>query len=130
MPAPLIKPRVGLIPTNAEADDGHTTEPSVSVPMPTAAKFAAIPAPVPELEPEGLRSSTYGFFVCPPRPLQPLEDRLDRKLAHSLRFVLPRIRAPACRSRLATNESCGAIEPTSASEPAVVIIRSWVSILS
>jgi hypothetical protein len=25
--------------------------------------------------------------VCPPRPLQPLEDRFDRKFAHSLRLV-------------------------------------------
>src|SRR5947209_6008089 len=100
MPAPLIKPRVGLIPTSAQADDGQTTEPSVSVPMPTAARFVAIAAPVPELEPHGLRSNTYGFFVCPPRPLQPLVECVDRKFAHSLRLVLPMITAPASRSFL------------------------------
>ncbi len=38
--------------------------------------------------------------------------------------------APASRSFCATNESCGGIDPSSASEPAVVVIRSWVSMLS
>src|SRR6185503_11508005 len=119
-----------LIPTREFADDGHTTEPSVSVPTAAAHKFAATAAPEPELDPHGLRSSTYGFFVCPPRPLQPLDDLLDRKLAHSLRFVLPRITAPASRNLCATNASCCGFAPTSASEPAVVIIRSCVSMLS
>src|SRR5881409_858205 len=115
MPAPLIRPSVGLMPTSAEADDGQTTEPSVSVPMPTAARFAAIPAPVPELEPHGLRSSAYGFLVCPPLPLHPLVECVERKFAHSLRFVLPRITAPASRSRSTTNASRGGIEPARAS---------------
>src|SRR5213080_3973186 len=74
IPVPLIRPSVGLIPTSPHADDGQTTEPSVSVPTPTAARFAEIAAPVPELEPHGLRSSTYGFLVCPPRPLHPLVE--------------------------------------------------------
>src|SRR6185295_13845626 len=127
MPARLIKPKVGLIPTSELAFDGQTTEPSVSVPTPTAARLAAIAAPVPELEPHGLRSSAYGFLHCPPRPLHPLDDWLDRKLAHSLRFVLPMMSAPAARSRSATTESRGATEPTSASDPAVVIMRSAVA---
>jgi hypothetical protein len=29
---------------------------------------------VPELDPQGLRSSAYGFFVNPPRPLHPLVE--------------------------------------------------------
>jgi len=41
-------------------------DPSVSVPTATAHKLAAMAAPEPELEPQGLRSNTYGFFVCPP----------------------------------------------------------------
>ena len=73
--------------------------PSVSVPTPIAARLAAIAVPVPELEPQGLRSRTYAFFVWPPRELQPDVDRVERKLAHSLRFVLPRITAPASRRR-------------------------------
>src|SRR5262245_53247573 len=85
MPVRLTSPSVGLMPTSPQTPDGQTIEPSVSVPMPTAARFAEMAVPVPELEPHGLRSSTYGFLVCPPRPLQPLDDLDDRKFAHSLR---------------------------------------------
>ena len=46
----------------------------LSVPIATAHKLAAMEAPEPELEPHGLRSSRYGFRVCPPRPDQPLEE--------------------------------------------------------
>src|SRR5277367_2190622 len=130
MPARLTSPTVGLIPANPFDDDGHTIDPSVSVPIPTAARFAEIPAPVPELDPHGFRSSAYGFFVNPPRPLHPLVEWLERMLAHSLRFVLPRMTAPALRSRCATKESLAGLEPTRANDPAVVIMRSAVSILS
>ena len=41
---------------------------------PAAAKFAETAAPVPELEPQGERSSACGFLTCPPRALHPLED--------------------------------------------------------
>src|SRR3954468_488040 len=85
IPARLTRPTVGLIPTRPLADDGHTIDPSVSVPIPSAARFADTAPPVPELEPHGLRSSTYGFFAWPPLPLQPLIECDDRKFAHSLR---------------------------------------------
>jgi hypothetical protein len=49
MPDRLARPTVGLIPTNPLADEGQMIEPSVSVPTPTEARFAAIAAPVPEL---------------------------------------------------------------------------------
>src|SRR5580658_5291461 len=130
MPARLTRPTVGLIPASPFDDDGQTIDPSVSVPIPAAARFAEMPAPVPELDPHGLRSSAYGFFVSPPRPLHPLVEWLERMFAHSLRLVLPRITAPAARSLRATKESLGGFEPTSASDPAVVIIRSAVSMLS
>ncbi len=39
--------------------------PSVSVPTPIAARLAAIAVPVPELDPHGLRSSTYGILRLP-----------------------------------------------------------------
>src|SRR6266542_4739021 len=97
IPVRLTSPIVGLMPTNPFTPEGHTIDPSVSVPMPMAARFAATAVPVPELDPHGLRSSAYGFFTCPPRPLQPLVDFVDRKLAHSLRFVFPRMTAPALR---------------------------------
>src|SRR6201993_187678 len=72
-PARLHSPRVGLIPTSPFAPDGQTIEPSVSVPTAATARSAAAPAPEPELEPHGLRSSTYGMFTWPPTPLQPLD---------------------------------------------------------
>src|SRR5947207_3175216 len=100
IPERLTSPRVGLRPTSEFAPDGHTMEPSVSVPTPTAARFAAIAAPVPELEPHGLRSITYGLRHCPPRPLQPDTEWVERKFAHSDKLVLPMItpRAPASPS--------------------------------
>src|SRR5580765_8943369 len=113
MPERLTRPSVGLMPTSALTFDGETIDPSVSVPTATAARFAAIATPEPELEPDGLRSSAYGFFVCPPRPLQPLVECVDLKFAHSLRLVLPRITAPASRSRVTMNASLGGAAPAS-----------------
>src|SRR6266436_8593573 len=114
MPARLTRPMVGLIPTMPQRDEGETIEPSVSVPIANGQRFAETATAEPELEPDGLRSKAYGLFVCPPRPLQPLEERSPRKLAHSLRLVFPRITAPASRSFRATHESCGGTEPSSA----------------
>src|SRR5438270_2389563 len=74
MPARLTSPSVGLMPTRPLLLDGETIEPSVSVPTAAAARLAAIDAPEPELDPDGLRSSAYGFLVEPPRPLQPLVE--------------------------------------------------------
>ncbi len=130
IPARLIKPIVALMPTSACAADGDVTDPSVSVPIAIVEKLAAHPAPEPELEPDGVRSSAYGLCVWPPRPLQPLLECVERKFAHSLRFVLPRITAPAARRRAATNESRAATLSASASDPAVVCSRSAVSMLS
>src|SRR3954471_329072 len=130
MPARLTRPSVGLKPTSPLLFDGDTMEPSVSVPTATAARLAAIAAPEPELDPDGLRSSAYGFLVCPPRPLHPLVEWVDRKLAHSLRFVFPRSTAPAARNRSTMKASFGGFTPASANDPAVVIMRSAVAILS
>src|SRR6266498_5378079 len=97
-------------------------DPSVSVPIATAQRLADTAAADPQRAPDGLRSRAHGLRVSPPRPLQPLIERDPRKFAHSLRFVLPRITAPAARRRSATNESRGGMDPASASEPAVVVI--------
>src|SRR5687768_3921124 len=105
MPERLTSPTVGFRPTRPLTAAGQMMLPSVSVPMPIAPRLAAIAAPVPELDPHGLRSSTYGFFVWPPRELHPEVERVDRKFAHSLRLVLPRITAPALRSRATMNAS-------------------------
>src|SRR6185312_8508232 len=130
MPARLIKPNVGLMPTMPLAEEGHTIEPSVSVPIAAAQKLDEAAAPDPELDPQGLRSSAQGLCVWPPRPLQPLVAWLERILAHSLRLVLPRMTAPAARSRSATAASRAGFDPSRASEPAVVCMRSAVSMLS
>src|SRR5947199_9226888 len=59
------------------------------------------------------------MFGWPPMPLQPLDDGADRKLAHSERFALPMMIAPAAFSRCTMNASLGML-PASAHEPAVV----------
>src|SRR5436305_2007115 len=105
MPARLMRPSVGLIPTNPDADDGQTTDPSVSVPMPTAARFAAIADPVPQLDPHAFRSSTYGFFVSQPRPDQPLVECVVRKFDQLLSLVIPNITTSSLRIHTLINAS-------------------------
>ncbi len=61
IPERLRRPTVGFTPTRPQLVDGDTIEPSVSVPIPIDAKLLAIALPVPELEPDGLRSSAYGL---------------------------------------------------------------------
>src|SRR5438105_134518 len=129
-PARLVRPTVGFIPTTLFTFAGQTILPSVSLPMLTAAKLAAAATAEPELDPQALRSSEYGLWVNPPRPDQPLVEKNERKFAHSERFVLPRITAPAARSLAATVESFSADLPASANDPAVVCILSPVSMLS
>src|SRR2546426_3688080 len=129
-PAGLVTPTVGLRPTTQLIEAGHTLLPSVWVRGEPAAKFGEAAAPEPELEPQGLRSIAYGLLFCPPRPDQPLDEWKERKFAHSLRLVLPRMTAPAARSLAATVASWSGAVPTKANEPAVVCIRSAVSMLS
>src|SRR5438093_4535015 len=102
------------MPTSALLLEGDTIEPSVSLPIATAHSEAATAAPEPELDPDGLRSKAYGFFVWPPRPLHPLDECVDRKFAHSLRLVLPRITAPPARNRSTMKASLDAGAPASA----------------
>src|SRR5207237_10708276 len=118
-PARLHSPSVGLIPTSPLAPDGQTIEPSVSVPTAATARSAAEATPEPELEPHGLRSRTYGMFVWPPMPLQPLDDGPERKLAHSGRLAFAMMIAPAAFGRCAMNASSGGL-PARSSEPACV----------
>ena len=55
MPVRGTSPSVGFSPTRPLAFAGEMIEPSVSVPMPSAANSIAMAAPVPELEPLGER---------------------------------------------------------------------------
>jgi hypothetical protein len=114
MPLRLTSPTVGLSPTMPLTEAGLTMEPSVSVPTAMAQRFAATATADPELEPDGERSRAYGLRVCPPRPLQPLTEWVERKFAHSLRLVFPRITAPAARNRATNGASAGAYQPSSA----------------
>ncbi len=107
------------MPTTPHALDGETIDPSVSVPIASGAKPADRPAAEPELEPDGLRSSAYGFDVWPPSVDHPLVERVDRKFAHSDRLALARMIAPAARSR-ATIKASGGLAASRAGEPAVV----------
>src|SRR5258706_12677981 len=118
IPTGQISPGPGLRPTTPLADDGQTIEPSVSVPTATGTRPAATATADPLEEPQGERSRTCGLRHCRPRPLQPLADRLERKLAHSLRFVLPSRSIPAARRRATSGASAAAGAPNSAREPA------------
>ena len=129
-PARLVRPIVGLMAATLFTLPGQTMLPSVSLPNETPAKFAVAAAPDPELEPQGFRLMPYGLFVWPPRPDHPLTDSNERKFAHSERLVFPRMTAPPARRFAATVESRSAGWPKSANEPAVVCIRSPVSMLS
>src|SRR5258708_19397035 len=95
-------------------------DPSVSVPTATVQRLALTDTADPELEPDGVRSSTYGFRHWRPRPLQPLDERLDLKLAHSERFALARITAPAARHLSTMDASRTATLPSRPTEPAGV----------
>ena len=119
--------------------DGQTIEPSVSVPIASAHRFAAGATAEPELEPHGSQPRPYGLRVKPRRALQPFVYRpasataggtMPRKFAHSERFALPRMTAPAARNRATILASRGTRLPTSAREPAVVSIASLVAMLS
>ncbi|MNT12281.1 hypothetical protein D3C72_1472040 [compost metagenome] len=54
-PARLTRPMVGRRPTRLLAEAGERMELTPSVPMPSRPKLAAMPAPVPPLEPPGVR---------------------------------------------------------------------------
>ena len=101
-------------------DAGQVIEPSVSVPSAIGAKFKATATAEPELEPHGLRVTSWALWVCPPIALQPDDEYDERKLAHSLKFALPKIIAPAWRNCLTTTASLLVTLFLSANEPAVV----------
>ncbi len=87
-------------------DEGMRIEPQVSLPHPTAAKLAAMAAPVPPLEPPGFRTRSYGFSVWPPSDAIVLIPA-----ASSCRLDLPMNTAPASRSFLTWKASSGGMRP-------------------
>ena len=101
----LTSPTVGLRPTMPLAAAGQVIEPSVSVPIAMRTSPAATAAPLPLELPHGLRSSAQGLWVWPPTALQPEIEWFERMFAHSVRLVLPRMTAPAARSRVISGAS-------------------------
>ena len=116
----LTRPTVGLSPTMPLIAAGQVIDPSVSVPIAKRTIPAATAAPLPLELPQGLRSSAHGLCVCPPTALQPEIECDERMFAHSLRLVLPRMTAPAERSRATSGASRLVTLSASARLPAVV----------
>ncbi len=112
------------------SDAGQVIDPSVSVPIAADTIPAATATALPDDDPHADRSSAYGLRVSPPAALHPLTEREPRMLAHSLRLALPRITAPAARSRATSGASRPVTLSASASDPAVVATGSAVSMLS
>src|SRR5687767_15743168 len=92
-PLRLDKPWVPRRPTRFWFAAGVRIDPHVSLPMPAAAKLAPIAAPVPPLDPPGLRYKSYGLRVW-----LLSDETLVIPDASSCIVVLPRITAPASRN--------------------------------
>lgn len=78
---------------------------NTSVPREAYAKPRSEATPLPLEEPEGSWFGTWAAITCPPHALQPLEELVERKLAHCERLVLPRMIMPALRRLAAIVES-------------------------
>src|SRR5690606_8358927 len=98
-------------------------------PMAAGASPAATAAPLPDEEPQVDCDRSYGLRVSPPTALQPELDCGERMFAHSERFALLMMIAPAARRRATRGASRSVSLSARASEPAVVG-SSRVSILS
>src|SRR6185369_12163720 len=111
-------------------EEGHVTEPLVSVPIANRTSPAATAAADPLEEPHASRFSAHGLWTTPPTALHPEMELSERMLAHSLRLVLPTMIAPAARSRATKGASRLVTLPTRARLPAVVGSGPALSILS
>ena len=63
----VYQPLRSLMPTHTVNEKQECGSAARVAAMPTAAKFAAMAAPVPPVDSPGFRSSTYGFRVAPRR---------------------------------------------------------------
>src|SRR4029079_14202580 len=86
--------------------------------------------PEPLEDPQASRSRAQGLRTGPPTALQPEIELFDRMLAHSLRFFLPTMTAPAARRRATRGASRLVTLLSSARLPAVVGSGPALSILS
>jgi len=95
-----IRSRVAFSPTRPQLAAGSRIEPAPSDAVAAAQSPAATAAPLPPLEPAALRSVSQGLRVIPNDG-----PSVSPMIASSGRFVLPRITAPAARSRRTSSPS-------------------------
>jgi hypothetical protein len=94
-----IRPRCGLSPKSPQLAAGIRIEPAPSEAVAAPIRPAATAAPLPPLEPPGVRSRSHGLRVAPQ-----VFDSVKPKIASSGRFVFPIGTAPAARRRLTSSE--------------------------
>ena len=120
MPVRDHSPVDGRMPTTPFCVAGEMIEPSVSVPMVSAARPAAAETPEPADEPPGSADVSYGFSTWPLSEPLPEDWLLETQAANSVRLTLPRITAPAAFRRCTMNASLSGTECSSTTEEAVV----------
>src|SRR5918994_5820149 len=108
------RPFCGLSPNSPQQAAGMRIEPAPSEPIVAPASPAAIALPEPPDEPPGVRWRSHGLRVTPK-----VGDSVQGVIVSSGTLVLPRITAPARRSRRTTSESAEA-GPSCALLPKVV----------
>ena len=90
-------PYVGFSPTTPQCDAGFLIEPPVSEPSAKSQSSAATEAAEPELEPPGINSGFFGFFVGPNAEVSPEEPQ-----ANSSMFSIPINIASSAKSLFTT----------------------------
>src|SRR5215216_539961 len=108
------RPRCGFRPNKPQQPAGIRMEPPPSEPSAAEHSPAATAAAEPPLEPPGVRCRSHGLRVMPN-----VGDSVNGTIIISGTLVLPRITAPALRSRRTTSESARAGSST-AHEPQAV----------
>ncbi len=126
MPCVLMRPTVVLSPTSPQKAAGRRTDPPVSVPIPAAARAAAVATAEPLLEPPGTRwvPRSHGFQGVPQCSLVPQPPK-----ASSTVCVLPMTIAPAAMRRRTTVAVTAETRLRQAFDPAVVT-RPCMSMMS
>src|SRR4030095_7689561 len=104
-PARLTRPYVGLRPTTPQHAAGSLMEPPVSLPSVASANPAATAAAEPLLEPPAQCPGVHGWCTSPWWALSP-----NGPIASSVMLSLPRVTAPASRSRAVAVHSLGTVK--------------------
>src|SRR5438093_10675022 len=108
------------MPATPQSAAGMRIDPPVSLPGDTKHIPVATAIALPPLEPPGMRVRSQGFFASPKNGFGLVTPK-----AHSCRFVLPRMTAPAARSRAVTALYSFAMLLEDIFDPAVVTMPCW-----